>query len=1071
MKATQTAKAFFDAGKALYDEKNYTEAIEEFKKAIETNDKYADAYYYQGLSLLNLKSANGKARSKRHAVKRVQPITPEEAKVKNRYKTAAENFRKAYKHNPQLSEALYQLGYSLAKDDEPATAIEVLTDYIDHDFPKQYEAHLQIGRCYQKLKNSDEAISHFKKAAEIKPKETTPLTEWSECLLQQNKTDDAVALLAKATNLSPEDDISIQITTVLEKISSVEKALSLLLAQQLPLGKKVAVCLKWSSGIVHSKPNDAVKICNEVLRLQPKSLEAKRMLATSFIEANQPEEAVSLLRNLLAESSHHTTDTDLIGKALSKYKTFQSASETLASFNLPEENKLPVLKSWAYWLNERGYYSNAILLYEEVRKQDPADNDPDYFIGNAYVNLGRYDKALAYLQRAFEHHSTDPDILSNLAYCLAENRQTKEAVETYKLFIELKTDDDNAYNNLASCYIELGDFDTALTHLDKALFLNDQNVLCQVNKAFCYLRKGDVSAAIHLYQELIRKFPGNADYHFNYGNALLDLRYFDDALEQYKAALALDSKAVYASHNIAHIYYRTGQFALSYTQWQETSDLYNKLKQEYRNRNDYRYFLYNGTIATNTLKRFDEAEKLFTEGLSLFPDNLDLLYEMAALCSLKKQNVATTQTIQQGKEEKSSISTGNSCHIRLWECYRKATRLITSVIEKNPTEYLHTKRGEFYLLMEEYEKAIEELTKALQLNPNNTAIYTSLGVAYFKSNNYQDAIRFFKKGLLLDPDDMNLKSNLAEAHLKAGNISEAEGIYKSINDMFPTFQDALVGLGELYKTLGDKALETKSKEDAEEYFQNAKEYYKKSLSANQNPKTASRSLLKKEEAAVHYSLGYVSAKLYETQSGHDLSLLRNAEHHFRLSLKTGDANSYRAESSITKIRSELERAQKFTDKTKSAFTVILATIVFLAAQFCFFYGRPFYNTTYQLNPEKLNQFIAVNKLDTLGPQMAKLSLLKEGSEQSLLTKTLEMLPKNTKQEEVQKLIGSATALRNLDFKQIDEGSYALISFGSLLFIIAGLVLNQLSKLSVGALQLEKTSIETASTSTLLNIKK
>jgi hypothetical protein len=73
------------------------------------------------------------------------------------------------------------------------------------------------------------------------------------------------------------------------------------------------------------------------------------------------------------------------------------------------------------------------------------------------------------------------------------------------------------------------------------------------------------------------------------------------------------------------------------------------------------------------------------------------------------------------------------------------------------------------------------------------------------------------------------------------------------------------------------------------------------------------------------------------------------------------------------------------------------------------------------------------------------------------------------------LVGFFLSQANLFFsvpgKQIDIGYYILLTFGSLMFILAGLSLTQLLKLKVAGIELEKSVVEQITTSGGLGISK
>src|SRR5207302_6568763 len=59
----------------------------------------------------------------------------------------------------------------------------------------------------------------------------------------------------------------------------------------------------------------------------------------------------------------------------------------------------------------------------------------------------------------------------------------------------------------------------------------------------------------------------------------------------------------------------------------------------------------------------------------------------------------------------------------------------------------------------------------------------------------------------------------------------------------------------------------------------------------------------------------------------------------------------------------------------------------------------------------------------------------------------------------------------IQFKPIDATTYATITFSSLIFIVIGLYLANISKLKVGTIELEKTTTDTISNSVSLGISR
>jgi hypothetical protein len=69
------------------------------------------------------------------------------------------------------------------------------------------------------------------------------------------------------------------------------------------------------------------------------------------------------------------------------------------------------------------------------------------------------------------------------------------------------------------------------------------------------------------------------------------------------------------------------------------------------------------------------------------------------------------------------------------------------------------------------------------------------------------------------------------------------------------------------------------------------------------------------------------------------------------------------------------------------------------------------------------------------------------------------------------LVGVSLSLHGATDKRLDVGDYSLLTFGALVFMIAGLYLPQMLKLKVGVIELQKSSIDQISTAVPIAIRK
>jgi tetratricopeptide (TPR) repeat protein len=124
------------------------------------------------------------------------------------------------------------------------------------------------------------------------------------------------------------------------------------------------------------------------------------------------------------------------------------------------------------------------------------------------------------------------------------------------------------------------------------------------------------------------------------------------------------------------------------------------------------------------------------------------------------------------------------------------------------------RKGIMHLLNEEYDSAIDELTKAIELTPTYPDVNNALGVAHFFGGSREMAVEYFKRACEINPKYLEARLHLAYTAIELGDTGE--GI--SLLDDFPQFAtgeeqgwesyrvlmcDLHARLGELYEKRGE----------------------------------------------------------------------------------------------------------------------------------------------------------------------------------------------------------------------------------------------------------------------------
>lgn len=196
-------------GYIKWDEKNFDESIKLYKKAIELNPKYTDAYNGWGYSLYDEKKYNEAS----EIYKKALLIDPKNKytfhymglnlEAQDKTDSAVEMYRKSIMSDPSYPDVYSDFGRILAKMNKNDEAEKMFEKQISL-LPKSPAAYSDIAEFYYGLKDYDKALENFNKAIELNPDFVKAITGAADVLSDQNKTWEANKLYRKAITIDPE---------------------------------------------------------------------------------------------------------------------------------------------------------------------------------------------------------------------------------------------------------------------------------------------------------------------------------------------------------------------------------------------------------------------------------------------------------------------------------------------------------------------------------------------------------------------------------------------------------------------------------------------------------------------------------------------------------------------------------------------------------------------------------------------------------------------------------------------------------------------------------------------------
>lgn len=117
-----------------------------------------------------------------------------------------------------------------------------------------------------------------------------------------------------------------------------------------------------------------------------------------------------------------------------------------------------------------------LKTFQEILKKNPNDYETLVHLGNLYYDIGQYDKAIPYYEKAVEIKK-DKNVITDLGTCLRETGNAKDAVKYYEEALKIDASHWRAiYNIIIVSIKDLKDKEKALFYFEKLKKINPPEI-------------------------------------------------------------------------------------------------------------------------------------------------------------------------------------------------------------------------------------------------------------------------------------------------------------------------------------------------------------------------------------------------------------------------------------------------------------------------------------------------------------------------------------------------------------------------------------------------------------------
>lgn len=308
---------------------------------------------------------------------------------------------------------------------------------------------------------------------------------------------------------------------------------------------------------------------------------------------------------------------------------------------------------------------------------------------------------------------------------------------------------------------------------------------------------GDIEGAIKAYQAFLKLRPERVEARSNLGAAYARLGRYEEAIEQYKRALLLDSRNPAIHYNLGLAHYKAAQIP------EAAAELAAAASAQPDNLNAV-------VLLADCHLRMGENKKVI-ELLSAFEpthkEDRAVLYLLGTALIRDKQvekgQVLVDRILRNGDAAEARMLLGTAR--LLGRDYPGALKEFERAVELNPKlPAAYSFLGRALMAAGNRDRALDAFRRELELNPTDFESNFYLGVLLKQDQKYDEALKYLQSALQLRPGAPDVRFQLGTLRLATGSLEESERLLENVVKEYPEFVEAHVSLATVYYRLKRK---------------------------------------------------------------------------------------------------------------------------------------------------------------------------------------------------------------------------------------------------------------------------
>ena len=496
---------------------------------------------------------------------------------------------------------------------------------------------------------------------------------------------------------------------------------------------------------IHDQKNEtleAIASLENAIKKDPDSAYLKRDLIRLYLRQNDRDKAMALAELLVTQDPKNVDNLLLLVQLKQQADKDAQLSDLLKKIlELDPQNKETYLRLGRIYMENQNQ-GEALDLFTQMVQQFPDYYVAYFYLGESHLLMNNFEAAKqAFLKTIeLEPELVEPRFKLIEIYKNQEKETRPEKIlESFEEILEIEPGNDRALLEMALFYYQNDQKDKAgelFTELGKDAGESSRVIMVAVDTFISEKRYKD---AVIVFSQMLAADPENADLNFFTAMAYEAVEELTTAITHYLKVTPDHPQFKKTVLTIAFLYrdLKKNDLAIQFLEQHHAKtpkdiDIISYLASFYEEQTFY-----------------DKAMELLEKGLEETPDNTTLLFRLGAVqdkAGLKDQCIQTMQTIIRLDPENAGA-----------------------------LNYLGYTYAEMEIKLDE---ALDLITRAMDLKPNDPYITDSLGWVYYQRQDYEKAVHFLELAAELSKFESIIASHLADAYVKNGQKAKALVTYK-----------------------------------------------------------------------------------------------------------------------------------------------------------------------------------------------------------------------------------------------------------------------------------------------------